>query len=239
MRSKKNHGGLLSSRRSSDRKRSRPNPAFSATMPDDQCPRRMLAEDPGRTQPRAAYPRRCPTGVRGLTQDNSLPAHLAPLVVWSDMMRTIGAISDTHGLLRPQAVAALAGCDPIIHAGDVGSPDVLARLGALAPVHAVRGNVDHGAWSANLPVTQRIEIDGFRIYVLHILAELDLQAADNVDAVIYGHSHQPKIETKNGTLFFNPGSAGPRRFRLPITVGRMTAEHGKLRAEIVELSVER
>jgi len=109
------------------------------------------------------------------------------------MMRTIGAISDTHGLLRPQALAALAGCDPIIHAGDVGSPDVLARLGVLAPVHAVRGNVDHGAWSANLPVTRRIEIDGFRIYVLHILAELDPQAADNVDAVIYGHSHQPKI----------------------------------------------
>jgi uncharacterized protein len=155
------------------------------------------------------------------------------------MMRTIGAISDTHGLLRPQALAALAGCDPIIHAGDVGGPDVLARLGALAPVHAVRGNVDHGAWSAKLPVTQRIEIDGFRIYVLHILAELDPQAADNVDAVIYGHSHQPKIETKNGTLFFNPGSAGPRRFSLPITVGRMTAEHGKFRAEIVELSVER
>ena len=155
------------------------------------------------------------------------------------MMRTIGAISDTHGLLRPQVLAALAGCDPIIHAGDVGSPDVLARLGALAPVHAVRGNVDHGAWSANLSVMQRIEIDGFRIYVLHILTELDPQAADKVDAVIYGHSHQPKIETKNGTLFFNPGSAGPRRFRLPITVGRMTAERGKLRAEIVELSVER
>jgi uncharacterized protein len=155
------------------------------------------------------------------------------------MRRTIGAISDTHGLLRPQALAALAGCDPIIHAGDVGSPDVLAGLGALAPVHAVRGNVDHGAWSANLPVTRRIEIDGFRIYVLHILAELDPQTGDNVDAVIYGHSHQPKIETKNGTLFFNPGSAGPRRFRLPITVGRMTAEHGKLHAEIVELSVKR
>jgi putative phosphoesterase len=167
-----------------------------------------------------------------------LAAHAAPLVIWSGMMRTIGAISDTHGLLRAQALAALAGCDPIIHAGDVGSPDVLARLGALAPVHAVRGNVDHGAWSANLPVTQRIEIDGFRIYVLHILAELDPQAADNVDAVIYGHSHQPKIETKNGTLFFNPGSAGPRRFGLPITVGRVTAERGKLRAEIVELSVE-
>src|SRR5260370_41586282 len=104
------------------------------------------------------------------------------------MMRTIGVISDTHGLLRPQALAALAGCDPIIHAGDVGSPDVLARLGALAPVHAVRGNVDHAAWSADLPVTQRIEIEGLRIYVLHLLAELAPQAADNADAVTDGHS---------------------------------------------------
>ena len=155
------------------------------------------------------------------------------------MMRTVGVISDTHGLLRPQALAALAGCDPIIHAGDVGKADVLARLGELAPVHAVRGNVDHDAWSANLPMTQRIDIDGFRIYVLHSLAELSPQAADNLDAVIYGHSHQPKIETKNGILFFNPGSAGPRRFRLPISVGRLTAEHGKLHAEIVELNVER
>ena len=120
-------------------------------------------------------------------------------------MRTIGAISDTHGLLRPQALAALAGCDPIIHAGDIGSPDILARLGALAPVHAVRGNVDHGAWSTNLTVTQRIEIDGFRIYVLHNLAELNPQAADNVDAVICGHSHQPKIETKNGNTLFQSG----------------------------------
>jgi putative phosphoesterase len=121
------------------------------------------------------------------------------------MMRTIGAISDTHGLLRPQALAALAGCDPIIHAGDIGSPDVLARLGALAPVHAVRGNVDHGAWSANLPVTQRIEIDGFRIYVLHILAELDPQAADKVDAVIYGHSHQPQDRDKERHTLFQSG----------------------------------
>src|SRR5438874_13776739 len=122
------------------------------------------------------------------------------------MMRTIGAISDTHGLLRPQALAALAGCDPIMHAGDVGSPDVLARLGALAPVHAVRGNVDDGAWSANLPVSQRIDIDGFRIHVLHILAGPDPQVVDHVDAVIYGHSHQPTIATTNDTLFFNPGS---------------------------------
>jgi putative phosphoesterase len=109
----------------------------------------------------------------GVAVGRIMKVHAASLVVWSGMRRTIGAISDTHGLLRPQALAALAGCDPIIHAADVGSPDVLARLGALAPVHAVRGNVDHGTCSANLPVTQRIEIDGFRIYVLHILAELD------------------------------------------------------------------
>src|SRR5262249_29956876 len=154
------------------------------------------------------------------------------------MMRIIGAISDTHGLLRPQALAALAGCDPIIHAG-VGSPDVLARLGALAPVHAVRGNVDHGAWSANLPVTQRIEIDGFRIYVLHILTELDPQAADKVDAVIYGHSHLPRSRQRTAHSFSIRAVPGRAASALPITVGRMTAEHGKLRAEIVELSVER
>jgi uncharacterized protein len=198
------------------------------------CWRRQIGIDP---HPFAPIPKRqrhhkryYRTVAKILLEERALHGH---------RMRTIGAISDTHGLLRPQALAVLAGCDPIIHAGDIGSPHVLARLGALAPVHAVRGNVDHGAWSAHLPVTQRIEIDGFRIYVLHILADLNPQAADNVDAVIYGHSHQPKIETKNGTLFLNPGSAGPRRFRLPITVGRMTAEHGKLHAEIVELSVER
>src|SRR5262249_61108506 len=109
------------------------------------------------------------------------------------MMRTIGAISDTHGLLRPQALAALAGCDPIIHAGDVGSPDVLVRLGALAPVHAVRGKVDHAAWSANLPVTHRIEIEGFRCYVLHILPELNPQASAKSAAGRDGHSRHPKI----------------------------------------------
>lgn len=154
------------------------------------------------------------------------------------MAHTIGVISDTHGLLRPQAVAALAGCSPIIHAGDVGSPDVLTKLGALAPVHAVRGNVDRGAWSADLPDTQNIEIDGVPIHVLHVLAELAPQAAIGAGAVIHGHSHQPKIETRNGTLFLNPGSAGPRRFRLPVTVARLTIDQGALHAEIVELPVD-
>jgi hypothetical protein len=134
-------------------------------------------------------------------------------------MRTIGAISDTHGLLRPQAVAALAGCDPIIHAGDVGSPEVLARLGALT--HAPRrARKRRSGRLEREPTCDAADRDRWLShYVLDILAELDPQAADNVDAVIYGHLHQPKIETKNGTLFFNPGSAGPRRFRLPITVG--------------------
>jgi putative phosphoesterase len=150
-------------------------------------------------------------------------------------MRTIGVISDTHGLLRPQALAALHGCDPIIHAGDVGSPDVLPALRAIAPVFPVRGNVDVGTWADALPQTQVIEIDGISIHVLHILAELDEAAARDCDAVIYGHSHQPKIETRDGMLFFNPGSAGPRRFKLPITLGRLTIEDGKLRAHLIDL----
>ena len=150
-------------------------------------------------------------------------------------MRTIGVISDTHGLLRPQALAALQGCDPIIHAGDVGSPDILPALQAIAPVFPVRGNVDYGPWADTLPPTQVIEIEGHRIYVLHILDELKGDAAHGCEAVIYGHSHQPKIETRNGTLFFNPGSAGPRRFRLPITLGRVTIENGKLRASLIDL----
>jgi putative phosphoesterase len=121
------------------------------------------------------------------------------------MMRIIGAISDTHGLLRPQALAALAGYDPIIHAGDVGSPDVLVKLGALAPVHAVRGNVDHGAWVADLPMMQRIEIDGFRIYVIHILAELNPETVNNVDAVIYGHSPPARDRDKERHTLFQSG----------------------------------
>jgi putative phosphoesterase len=149
------------------------------------------------------------------------------------MQQAIGVISDTHGLLRPQALAALAGCRAIIHAGDVGSPEVLAQLAALAPVHAVRGNVDRGGWSERLPLACDVDIDGVRIHVLHILAELGQHRG--ADAVIYGHSHQSKIDTRDGVLFFNPGSAGPRRFSLPITVGRLTRDRGKLRAEIIDI----
>jgi uncharacterized protein len=153
-------------------------------------------------------------------------------------MRYIGVISDTHGLLRPQALAALRGSALIIHAGDVGSPDVVAALRGIAPVVAVRGNVDRESWAEQLPETEMVEVDGFRLYVLHILDELSCDpAAAGFHAVIFGHTHQPKAETKAGVLYFNPGSAGPRRFKLPVSVGRLSVEDGNLRGEIVHLRV--
>jgi uncharacterized protein len=154
-------------------------------------------------------------------------------------MRRIGIISDTHGLLRPQALAALRGCDPIIHAGDVGEQGVLDSLREIAPVLAVRGNVDKGAWAAALPETQRVQVDGRLLYVLHDLNELDLDPRlAGFHAVITGHTHRPLIDSRNGVLHVNPGSAGPRRFRLPVTVGRLILSGGELRAEIVDIADE-
>ena len=151
-------------------------------------------------------------------------------------MATIGVISDTHGLLRPEALAALRGSDYIIHAGDVGDPAILRELAEIAPVTAIRGNVDHGAWSRKLPTTDVLEVQGISIYVLHNLAELDLRPeAAGFAAVIYGHSHVPKQELKKGVLYFNPGSAGPRRFQLPVTVGHLTVKDGKVSGEIIEI----
>jgi putative phosphoesterase len=149
----------------------------------------------------------------------------------------IGVISDTHGLLRPEALAALYGSAHIIHAGDVGDSAILERLAAIAPVTAVRGNVDTSAWARRLRETEVVEIDDISIYVLHDLSQLDLKPeAAAFQAVIYGHSHVPKQEERNGVLYFNPGSAGPRRFKLPITVGRLSVDGGKVRGEIVTLS---
>jgi putative phosphoesterase len=151
-------------------------------------------------------------------------------------VRTIGVISDTHGLLRPEALAALEGSDRIIHAGDVGDPEILDRLAQIASVTAVRGNVDHGAWVKNIPDTQILEIDGASIYILHILEKLDVKPeAAGIDAVIYGHSHVPKQETKNGVLYFNLGSAGAKRFNLPVTIGKLVVEGGKIHGEILRL----
>ena len=148
----------------------------------------------------------------------------------------IGVISDTHGLLRPEALAALQGSDYIIHAGDIGDPQILDKLVAIAPLTAVRGNVDHGAWTRKIPATNVLEIGEISIYVLHDLQELDLKPeAAKFAVVVYGHSHVPKQEVKNGVLYFNPGSAGPRRFKLPVSVGRMTIEDGRIDSEILLL----
>jgi uncharacterized protein len=146
----------------------------------------------------------------------------------------VGVISDTHGLLRPEAVTVLQGSDYIIHAGDLGDPQILDRLAEIAPVTAVRGNVDHGAWARKIPTTNVLEIGEVSIYVLHILQELDLKPeAAKFAAVVYGHSHVPKQESKNGVLYFNPGSAGPRRFKLPVSVGRLTIKAGQIDAKIL------
>ena len=137
-------------------------------------------------------------------------------------MPVVGLISDTHGLLRPEAVRALAGSDVIIHAGDVGGPEILDALRAVAPVVAVRGNVDTGAWASALPGTAVAEVCGTLIYVLHDLNELDLDpAAAGFGVVVSGHSHQPASAERGGVLFVNPGSAGRRRFKLPVTVERL------------------
>jgi uncharacterized protein len=148
----------------------------------------------------------------------------------------IGIISDSHGLLRPEAVGALRGSDHIIHAGDVGAPEILESLAAVAPVSAVRGNVDQAAWARRLPETEVLELGGISIYVLHDIARLDLNPkAAGFLAVISGHSHIPKLESRDGVLYFNPGSAGPRRFKLPVSIGRLRIEGGSLRGELVTL----
>ena len=148
----------------------------------------------------------------------------------------VGVISDTHGLLRPEAAAALRGSDYIIHAGDIGDPAILTQLGKLAPVTAVRGNVDREARAKKIHATNVLEVRGVTIYILHNLNELDLKPeAAGFGVVVYGHTHVAKVEKKNGVLYFNPGSAGPRRFRLPVTVGRLTVKDGKVSGEIFEI----
>ena len=149
----------------------------------------------------------------------------------------IGVISDTHGLLRAEAIAALRGCDLIVHAGDVGSPDVLDRLGELAPVRAVRGNIDTQSWARRLPETEVVEAGALLLWVLHDIAALDLDPAAGFAAVIFGHSHKPSIEMRSGALYFNPGSAGPRRFKLPISLARLTISGARVQAKLVTLEI--
>lgn len=147
----------------------------------------------------------------------------------------IGVISDTHGLLRPEALEALTGVDAILHAGDIGKPEILEELNKIAPVTAVRGNNDKGDWARDIPGRQLIEINGARIYMLHDLKELDLSPEHaGIRVVITGHSHKPVIQNRNGILYLNPGSAGPRRFKLPITFALLLVRDG-VSAEIVDL----
>ena len=150
----------------------------------------------------------------------------------------VGLVSDTHGLVRPEALEALKGSDVIIHAGDVGGPGLLDEFIALAPVFAVRGNVDEGSWAASLKDTEVVEVAGRHIYVLHNIDQLDLNPqASEFSAVVYGHSHKALIENRNGVLYINPGNAGQGRSNQPITVARLTIEEAEIHAEIIELDV--
>ncbi|WP_137819272.1 metallophosphoesterase family protein [Pseudomonas sp. 2FG] len=148
----------------------------------------------------------------------------------------IGLISDTHGLLRPEALAALQGCEHILHAGDIGKAEILDTLRELAPLSVVRGNNDRGEWVSSLPEHLKLNLAGVSLYLLHDLAELRLDpAAEGIRVVVSGHSHKPKREERNGVLYLNPGSAGPRRFKLPISVGLLHVDDQGVRGELIDL----
>jgi uncharacterized protein len=150
----------------------------------------------------------------------------------------VGVISGTHGLLRPQAIAALRGSDMIIHAGDVGNHEIIDTLGGVAPTFVVRGNIDTGDWAAGLATTELVDVGELKFFVLHQVSRLELDpVAEGFAAVVFGHSHRPCVETREGVLFLNPGSAGPRRFKLPVALALVRVSGRRIRAEIVELPV--
>jgi uncharacterized protein len=153
--------------------------------------------------------------------------------------QVLGLISDTHGLLREEALRALEGVDLILHAGDVGAPKILEKLRTIAPVAAVRGNVDTGAWADALPLTEVVETGAATIYMLHILKDLQVNPGiAGFAIVVSGHTHQPLQFEKDGVLYVNPGSAGPRRFQLPVTVGRLDLRARPWKVEFIELEVK-
>jgi len=148
----------------------------------------------------------------------------------------VGVIADTHGLLRPQAVAALQSCGLILHAGDIGRSEILTDLGRIAPVVAVRGNTDRESWAASLPDREMITVADRFFYLLHDFDELDIDpVAAGIDVLVSGHSHRPQMKRKNGILYFNPGSAGPKRWRLPVSVGLLKVTETGIEGEFIEL----
>ena len=153
-------------------------------------------------------------------------------------LHVIGLISDTHGLVRPEAIEALQGVDLLIHAGDIGKPEVLDALKAIGPLVAIKGNNDIAAWAKPLPDTRLVQTAYTRLFVIHNVKELDCDpATKGYDVIISGHSHKPSIVTRDGVLFVNPGSAGPRRFKLPVAVGKLFIQNQKVNAELIELRV--
>jgi len=150
----------------------------------------------------------------------------------------VGVISDTHGLLRPEALAALKGSELILHAGDIGKPEVLTLLGSIAPVFAIRGNNDREAWAKKIPDILKLRINRARLYIIHNVNDLEIDpAAEGFHAVISGHSHKPVFAIRGGIIFINPGSAGPRRFKLPVAMSRLTIHGPKVRVKIIELKI--
>jgi putative phosphoesterase len=151
------------------------------------------------------------------------------------LAKTIGVISDTHGMLRPEVLDAFHDVDLILHAGDIGRSEVLQKLQAVAPIIAVRGNNDEGEWSVKIPEHRITKVEAVSIYMLHDLKQLEISGAESFQVVISGHSHRPHIENRQGILFVNPGSAGPRRFKLPVTVARLTIQREKVSADLIQL----
>lgn len=151
-------------------------------------------------------------------------------------MPAIGVIADTHGLLRPEAAACLEGCDGILHAGDIGGMAVLDALKAIAPTGAIRGNIDTAPWAMGLPDRKVVAMDGWRLYLIHDIADLDIDPVkEGIHGVVHGHSHHPSCRREKGVLFMNPGGAGPRRFRLPVSIGRIVVTTTGIEGEITVL----
>lgn len=152
-------------------------------------------------------------------------------------MKKIGVISDTHGLVRPEALTALRGTDLILHAGDIGGAEVIEALERIAPVTAIRGNNDTGAWAKQIPATVDLRIEDTAFHIVHSVRDLDPRAAAKAGVVVSGHSHRPSIERRDQVLYLNPGSAGPRRFKLPVALAILTVDRTRVRARLIELKV--